>query len=199
MRRHFATSARKNWWEKPSTGKFLTFRWSVAILSLNYWQLGTSSSFVKTMHITLSSVKDGAWIPYHDHHLSIQSHAEICKGMPPKAAPKRPPQAHPQTRVEQATMFTCTVNVHTPKDHLFALGGPSHRLMQVAKSQEWLALISPSLGAPSFSTIPLDEFHHEQLTSTRSSLGANLEKLPKNASHNHHTFHKHLEDSNQPR
>ena len=27
----FATSARENWWEKPSTGKFLTFRWSVPI------------------------------------------------------------------------------------------------------------------------------------------------------------------------
>ena len=32
---HFATSARKNWWEKPSTGKFLTFRWSVPIPSFN--------------------------------------------------------------------------------------------------------------------------------------------------------------------
>ena len=32
---HFATSARKNWWEKPSTGKFLTFRWSVPIPILN--------------------------------------------------------------------------------------------------------------------------------------------------------------------
>ena len=31
---HFATSAQKNWWEKPSTGKFLTFRWSVPIPSL---------------------------------------------------------------------------------------------------------------------------------------------------------------------
>ena len=31
---HFATSARKNWWEKPSTGKFLTFRWSVPIPTL---------------------------------------------------------------------------------------------------------------------------------------------------------------------
>ena len=32
---HFATSARKNWWEKPSTGKFLTFRWSVPIPTVN--------------------------------------------------------------------------------------------------------------------------------------------------------------------
>ena len=31
MPRHFATSAQKNWWEKPCIGKFLTFRWSVAI------------------------------------------------------------------------------------------------------------------------------------------------------------------------
>ena len=35
MQGHFATSAPKNWWEKPSIGKFLTFRWSVAIHSLN--------------------------------------------------------------------------------------------------------------------------------------------------------------------
>ena len=32
----FATSARKNWWEKPSTGKFLTFRWSVGTPTGNY-------------------------------------------------------------------------------------------------------------------------------------------------------------------
>ena len=31
MQVHLATSARKNWWEKPSIGKFLTFRWTVAI------------------------------------------------------------------------------------------------------------------------------------------------------------------------
>ena len=30
-----ATSARKNWWEKPSTVKFLTFRWSVPVRSLH--------------------------------------------------------------------------------------------------------------------------------------------------------------------
>ena len=32
---HFPTSAPKNWWEKPSIGKFLTFRWSVAIPSVD--------------------------------------------------------------------------------------------------------------------------------------------------------------------
>ena len=31
---HFATSVQKNWWEKPSTRKFLTFRWSMPIPSI---------------------------------------------------------------------------------------------------------------------------------------------------------------------
>ena len=35
MPRQFATSAQKNWWEKPSIGKFLTFSWSMAIPSFS--------------------------------------------------------------------------------------------------------------------------------------------------------------------
>ena len=68
-------------------------------------------------------VKDVVWIHHHDRHLSIQSRAEICKGMPCKGTPKTASTGPSSTKVEHATVLTGTINIHTPKGHLFALGG----------------------------------------------------------------------------
>ena len=73
--------------------------------------------------VSLSSVKVGAWIPHHDRHLSIQSYAKICKGMPPKGAPKSTSTGSSSDTVEQATILIGAGNIQSPKGPLFALGG----------------------------------------------------------------------------
>ena len=69
------------------------------------------------------SVRVGAWIPHHDRHLSIQSQAEICNGMPPKGPPKSTSTGPSSDTIEQATILIGTVNIQSPKGPLFALGG----------------------------------------------------------------------------
>ena len=106
-------------------------------------EVGTSfSSFqVSLVH----NVNVGAWIPYHDRHSSIQSHAKIHMGMPPKGASKMTSTGPSSDTVEQATVFTATVNIQGLKGHLFALGGLA-LLVASCKSKKWPAFIY--LGAP---------------------------------------------------
>ena len=77
----------------------------------------------KRLSSFFSIVKVGAWIPHHDRHSSVQSHTEICKGMPPKGAPKSTSRGPSSDTVEQATILTGAVNIQSPKGPLFALGG----------------------------------------------------------------------------
>ena len=54
------------------------------------WVLMSSMTMIRLIWLIKNhlSVKDGAWFPHHDRHLSIQSRAKTHKGMPSKGAPK---------------------------------------------------------------------------------------------------------------
>lgn len=108
-------------------------------------------------------VKDSAWIPHHDLHLSIESQAKICKGMLPEGAPEATSIGPSSDTVEQATNFICTVNIQTPKGDLFALGEPA---LLVASWQKPSMARPYIFGRPLFSKKSLNKYHHKLLTST---------------------------------
>ena len=87
------------------------------------------------------NVKDGAWIPHYDHHLSIQSRARTHKGMPHKGTPKTTCTGPFSNTAEQA----CKINIQTPKGQLFALGD-GHGLLQIARAKNGSTYIY--LGGP---------------------------------------------------
>ena len=133
----------------------------------------------------LTSVKVGAWIPLHDRHLSIQSHAEICKGMPPKGAPKSTSTGPSSDTVEHATILTGAVNIQSPKGPLFALGGLA---LLAASCQKPRMARSYIFGRPLLfqkvswrSSLRTINFHMKFIMNK-------FRKNAKNVSHIYHTF-----------
>lgn len=132
--------------------------------------------------------EDGEWIPHHDYHLSTQSHATIFK-----ALLKRPPKIHPQTRLNKQQFSEAQSTWKYPKATSLPWGAGTacYELPKAKNGSPLYTWASSSFHEASWWTLSWTVNFHINFTMNKSCKNA------ENASHNYHTFLKHLEGSNR--